>query len=540
MNRRGQILPLFAIVLVGIVAAMALAIDVTSAYSARQSYRTIADTAALAGAQDLTRTLDYVAARNDAEASLMKQLGVALTCTASSANPVTCTAAGTAFAIKIRTPLASDADCVSCDSERSVLVNFANPQFGVSFTRIFGIDHWNVASAAVAGREYGSTYALMTLRPPAAATIPGVRDINLAGNNTHVVITTGDVGTNANMVYSGAGAMLFLDPGYSMRYFDPILPPQWSSPPDPIGKKLNALILDPNYFGVSGPGSPSSSGSPATYANKAAALDATGGLPSATCMSIVTTYIANPLSGPPTGYDITVGSGANAQPVVPRDGLGAIDWTAINCYKQGVYNFKLQDNNKELTVLEPGLYFFNQGITVQSSLIGGYQASSPGVALVFPATELFKNRNGLIALNGGSKLAAGGSEATPAFDYAGNLVQTNTTPPLVITLIVQRDSRCTPVYPFPSSCANVVENANKAIDLSGGSALYLAGVQYGPSDNMSFSGGSSGNGYVGQIVAWTVTYTGQATLNQEGVPALAANVLRLDGACTVVGVVCNP
>jgi len=47
-DARGQILPLFALMLVGIFAIAALAIDVSSAYSARQFYRTAADAAALA------------------------------------------------------------------------------------------------------------------------------------------------------------------------------------------------------------------------------------------------------------------------------------------------------------------------------------------------------------------------------------------------------------------------------------------------------------------------------------------------------------
>lgn len=549
MNRTtGQILPLFAGIAIGIVAIMALAIDVTSAYSARQSYRTMADAAALAGAQDLTRTLNYVLARTDAVASIQKQLGIAPVCSAATANPVTCTVPGTPYNVTIRTPLGSDADCVSCDSTRSVLVLFANPQFGVSFTRIFGIDHWNVTSAAVAGREYGAAYALMTLRPPKAPTIPGTRDINLTGANTRVVISKGDVGTNANMVYGSMTALLSLDPGYQMRYYDPS-GPGWQppTPANPVGHKITSLILDPNYFGATGSGTPSSSGSPGTYGNnstgRAAALDGIGSTPSAACKLIVNTYVANPATGPGTGYDITVGNGANAQPVVPRDTLGAIEWSKVRCYKEGVYNFQLTDGNKDLTILEPGLYFFNEGITTQSSLIGGYQAGSPGVTLVFQAgmNNAFKNTNGLVAMNGGSKLAgATGSEALPARDYAGNPIQTNTTPALVITIVVARDSRCSPILPFPPDCNPGVETSDSAVFLNGGGDLYIAGVQYGPSDNMTFAGGSSGNGYIGQVVSWTVTYTGQATLRQEGNPAIAANVLRLDAACTVTGTVCNP
>ena len=52
-NERGQILPLFAILLIGLFAIAALAVDVSGTYAARQAYRTTADAASLAGAQDL-------------------------------------------------------------------------------------------------------------------------------------------------------------------------------------------------------------------------------------------------------------------------------------------------------------------------------------------------------------------------------------------------------------------------------------------------------------------------------------------------------
>ena len=104
----------------------------------------------------------------------------------------------------------------------------------------------------------------------------------------------------------------------------------------------------------------------------------------------------------------------------------------------------------------------------------------------------------------------------------------------------QRDTRCTPVWPFPSACDNTAENQNDAIDLSGGSALYLAGVQYGPSDNMKIAGNTSSGGYVGQIIAWTVFYTGGSTIRQDGPNGPDLGILRLDAACTAPGTACNP
>jgi hypothetical protein len=535
-NERGQVLPIFALTLVAIIGMMALAIDVTSAYSARQAYRTVADAAALAGAQDLQQNLsrtigsiEYGKARADAIRSVEQQTGAAATCV-TAGNQADCTLAGRPFRFLVRAPI-NPGDCATCDYRRSVFVNFTNPEFELSFARVLGLGKYNVGVGSVAGLNFSQSYALVTLRPPSADSLPGVRDIEVNGNNTHVFIREGDVGSNANMVYSGSDARLYLDPGYGMYYYDPFHGPLWRLN-DPPGTKLTSLIEDPDYFPSSSTGAPSSSGGTA-FPNRAAALDGVVGTPSAACQTIVNTYI----SGDP-GYDVAIGP----KTVVPRLAGGAIDWSHVFCYRPGVYSFELIDNTSDLSVLEPGLYFFNQGIDLQGSLIGGYQQGSEGVALVFPRDEIFKNRNTvMVSLNAGTKLgSSGGREARPALDYSGSPIQTNSTPPTIITLIVQRDNECIPVLPFPSGCTNAREGQDGAIDLSGGSGLYLAGVQYAPSDNVKIAGGTSSDGYVGQIVAWTVFYTGNSTINQQGSSNPGPGLLRLDAACTTPGTPCNP
>jgi hypothetical protein len=212
----------------------------------------------------------------------------------------------------------------------------------------------------------------------------------------------------------------------------------------------------------------------------------------------------------------------------------------INCYRPGIYNVQLTDANNELTVLEPGLYFFKQGIALQSNLVGGYQPSSSGVALVFPQDQLFKNNNtGLVALNAGTRVgSSSGVEATAALAYDGTTpIVTNTSPAVLMTLMVEWDSRCTVTQPYPNPCD---DNHNKTIKLNGGSSLYLAGVQYAPSDNAAVAGNNTGVGYVGQIVAWTVTYSGGSTLSQEFRGSAANGLIRLDGACTAPGTPCAP
>jgi Flp pilus assembly protein TadG len=558
MNRqRGQVLPLFALMLVALFGIAGLAVDVSSGYSARQGYRTASDAAALAGAQNLqtgaTRAVgapDRKNARTDALESLKNAFGAQGT-SGAACNPNddvvqinNCQLKGTPIFVSIKTPSPTCAQVATCNPNHAVQVTVSNPTFQLSFSRVLGVDHWNVATTSVAGLGFSASYALVTLRPPSADSVPGVRDIEINGG-TQVVVHQGDVGSNANMIYGGAGSgsRLIVDaPDYAMYYYDPFHGPLWTppSPPDPPGTKIGNLILDPGYI------IPSSAGG-TPYASKAAALDGTLSMPSAACQSIVNTY----LSGDP-GYDVVVdnGGGGGSKSVIPKVAGGAIDWSHVFCYKPGVYSFSLTDNNSDLSILEPGLYVFNQGIGgsgsggINGSLVGGYQAGSQGVALEFPRDEQFKGRNAvMVSLNAGTKLGSpSGTEATAAHDYSTpfNLVETNTNPRLLMTLMVQRDSKCTPVLPFPSACDNTEENQNDAIDLSGGSALYLAGVQFGPSDNMKIAGNTSSGGYVGQIVAWTVFYTGGSTIRQDGPTGPHLGILRLDAACTAPGTPCNP
>ena len=86
---------------------------------------------------------------------------------------------------------------------RSVQVNFGHPSFSLTFARALGLGQWRVAVTAVAGLEFSHSYAIFALRPPSSPAIPGVRSLAVNGNGTHVIVSKGDVGTNANMTYSG-------------------------------------------------------------------------------------------------------------------------------------------------------------------------------------------------------------------------------------------------------------------------------------------------------------------------------------------------
>lgn len=524
-EQEGQILVLFAAFLILMTAMAAVAIDVSSVYAARRAYRTAADASALAGAQELQKNVshavgpdEYQNARDLAAKAIGDQLGGAPDCRTVTTTTDSCAFTGTPYSATIRTPI-NTGECVSCAPDRSVQVTVENPTFAVSFARLFGVNSYDVSVDAVAGLSFDHSYAIETLRPPqplGASSGWDVRDIRVDGG-THVFVSRGDVGTNSNMDYAGTNSSVQVEAGYGMYYYDPYNGPEWDG--NPVGQKLPALIPDPGYYipqrTTSTPGG--------TVTRPAASV---------ACKAMVDALWAD----------------AHYKPLVPTDHSGStIEYTMVDCYSNGIYapapNGPMAGvDNGRLGILEPGVYFFDGKFTVNGSLVGGYTASSEGVALVFKQTGLLKNRTGgsgvnAVVLNAGSRYGnSAGVEAGPAI-FNGVPVQTNTDPALNLTVMVTPDTNCRISDNYPPLCD---DQHNFTINLAGGTSLYLAGVQYAPSDNSTISGGSDGNGYVGQIISWTIFYTGNSNIHQLGPDSQGPGLLRLDGACTAPGTPCAP
>jgi Putative Flp pilus-assembly TadE/G-like len=570
-GRRGQVVPLFALFLVVLLGFAALAIDVSGAYSARRAYRAIADAASLAGAQDLqvpgSRTVTATErriARQHAMDSVRNQLGSTGTlpsaCTPGSpAYDVditdACVLPGTAYHVSIRAGSYAGQPqpivCVTCDPARSVQVGLRNAEYQLSFARVLGQSTWNVGIVSVAGLGFAKSYAIVTLRPPkATGSTFNVNDIVLNSNGTVVNVRSGDVGSNANMDYSGTGAVLNLDSGYGMYYFDPYFAPQWypsaPKPPAQIVQQLTQLIQDPNYRYPSMAGAPTFDDARASNHAAEAAVERADADP--TCLTLA------------QSIDATKYTFMTTQLTTPDK---------IYCYNPGIYlsgtgsaNATLTVATDDLAILRPGAYYLQSGMQVRGRLVGGFAPASAGVALMFDETGpgncgtcvLDGNNAQTFALNAGTKFPPGtaGTAATAAIDWSGVPVLTSgalsPNPPILMTLLVRKDTNgaggtqacIVPTStPFiePSACQ---DTKNQTISIQGTGQLDVEGVQYAPSDNIVLAGSSDGNGTVGQIISWTLTYSGGTTLNQEGTGTQGPGTLRLDAACTAPGTPCNP
>lgn len=539
-SERGQVLVIAAAAFIGLLGLAALAVDVSFVFSTQRYEQAVGDAASLAGAQELQQTgnrglgaTEYNNARTTAMQNLVDQLaspgGPLPACTPGGPGgsvPYTadvngCNIPGTPYRVSIKAP---SAYCLSsgCDPQRSILVSITRVQLPTFFANLFGQHGWNVSRASVAGIQFGGKYSVVTLRPPKPANNldQNQANINVKSNNLLLQVLKGDIGTNTNLVIGGSGATVQLDPGFSVYHYD--IYEAWTPPPP--GIPITKLIQDPKYRipletdGVA----------PPRYVNS----DLSDARDTAANCALEQAKV-------PVEYTV---QGTPIKNMAP---------TNVTCYKAGIYTQNLSDSmNTHAILLEPGVYFFDAGLTLGlGALAGGYVGGQPGVALVFNecnATQcIFKGNNTpVIALNAGSKfLNSSGQEATAAIGFDGNPVQTNTgrkPHEVLLTLIVRKDPGCVVVPIDPPGC---IETGDNTLNIAGGGNLYVAGAQYAPTDNVSISGGSTGVGYVGEIVAWTLKYTGGTVITQEFAGNIPLGVLRLDQACTgtdVRNAICYP
>jgi len=520
-----------ALSLTALLGFSALVVDIGMLLNAQQVHRSTADTAALAGIQEMQinglRGINNAAreeARYAAVANVRDRTGATgmPTCAVGgaptsdsdtdgkpgyAADVRNCAMPGTDYIVSA---LAPSPLCAHCEPDRSVMVEVQSdiPTF---LAGLFGRDGWTVRKTSVATITYKADFAVLTLRPPKANASTNAEDVSLNGSGTRLRVSIGDIGTNTNMVLTG-GAQVQVDEGYTAHHYDAL--PAWTQPPP--AKKLIKLISDPNH------NYPSRTGA-ATYKNLVAAR-----MTDAECNSARASV--------PSQYKWG-GVSISALPDVKK----------IQCLKPGIYNFMPIASNQDMILFAPGVYFLDQGLRVRSVAIGGYVGGQPGVTLLFQQTggKLDANNAEAFALNAGARFDGGtGAEATWALAPNGNRVETGGELNLVITLMVTKDANCVPVQPYPPACN---DNANNALSMAGGGKLYLAGVQYAPTDNIKFSGGSTGEGQAGRIVAWTVSYSGGTQMNQQYPGEREGNgILRLDAACTganatgMSNALCNP
>jgi hypothetical protein len=554
----GQILVLAALLMVILIGITGLAIDVSAAYVADRWQRSVADAASLAGGQDLqtpgSRALptdpDRLRARSHAMDVLVSELGATSTPSTAVGSPCLapggCPLPGTPYVVAIRTPSPSYVDCIPDSPQgasRCIQVSVRQPAFGLTFGRIFGQNNWTVNATSVAGVVQARQYGIVTLRPPdPRGGTQNQKDLFVTGGSK-VVVGQADVATNTNLVCSGIDSEVQLDlpDGFAVYHFDPT--PAWFTgsgrclnPPPNV--PLTSPVDDPKYP------IPQRVAATPTFLTEADAIDS-----SSNCA-------AQQLLIPEEYKELATNQKLNDPAVA-----------TVTCFKPGIYKFTLEAKDPSsglpnAVLLEPGVYFFDYGVRVQSSLIGGFVRESPGVALVFkeaknssgdPGQFTTTNNTSLLALNmgdaycpgpAGTVCPAGRKWASPAEspNPAGGppvLVQTPAPNSVLLSVMVLPDPTCLvgTTAPQPPNCK---ETENKTLSLTGGGNIFLAGVQYAPSDNATLTGNAGQKAEIGAFWSWTVEFKGGTAFNLASSIPEKAGVLRLDLACSPSVSVCNP
>jgi hypothetical protein len=534
----GQILVLAALLMVILIGITGLAIDVSAAYMADRFQRAVADAAALAGGQDLqipgSKALpgatQYQSARTHAMEILVTELRATSTPSVSAGSPCLtptgCPLPGTAYEVALRTN--PSPSCVDCNPFRAIQVTIRQPAFGLTFARIFGQSSWVVSTTSVAGIVQNRQYGLVTLRPPrprANGSDANEQDIHVTGGS-RVQIDNADIGTNSNLIVDGSNSAVLLQnpaaPGpytYFVWHYDTYQ--AWSG--QPPGSQLTSPIEDPDYpipQRIAVPSTPVY-----TAANLSdAMLGGTAG--SAGCQT--------EMAKVPAQYKV---GGTSIKNMLP---------SRVTCYKPGIYTKELANSkNNEAVLLTPGVYFLDKGLDVSAVLVGGYVGNSAGVAIVLPACPgntcpaFTGNNSPSVALNFGDAYQNSSGQRATAAAWNGGFVVTGGVPSTLMSILVEPDQSCL-APPFPTlEPSNSCSNRQPQLKLPGGGALALAGIQYAPTDNTQVTGNSPQTGVLGQIISWTIVFSGSSTLSLEAVVGDTSGILRLDPACSPTVNVCN-
>jgi hypothetical protein len=218
-SERGQILVLFAFVLIALLLVSALAVDYGGWLLARRGYQNAADEAAIAGAYLLTSQISdqcsatqpskNVCAREAAWTSLKQHLnlGVNPATQAAFIGDVPYTEAG--YTIWVASP-PSDAGAAYpgfASSLKTIFVRVDRVQ-QANISRIIGATP-TVGAWATAGR-IPQNFAIVTLCGPPDCRTPNGEDLKVAGTGSTLILLKGDIGSNSFAKTSGNSAAIAL------------------------------------------------------------------------------------------------------------------------------------------------------------------------------------------------------------------------------------------------------------------------------------------------------------------------------------------
>lgn len=556
-GERGQVLVLTALFLVVLLVAAALTIDYGSWLSTKRNFQSVADAAALAGTAKLPPIATAAATNADRDAAAAEALVYLNDHFAWGHDRTWAEAAVAAGARNNRKPLVvtsgTDTYCVwvwtptptSSDTSQSapgsapclpspggsiysgnfqgqgtkVFVGVSSPRSSY-FAGVAGIGSEVVSTVAVAGGSH-TNYAVIALKPRLGN--PDTQlGIKIVGGST-LNVPVGDVGGNYSLDFGGSNAkIVFPDPALDQAVL--VEEPgtiSWSSgsvqvgtqlcqPPDTTGplcpQQLEDYpIPDPGYFA---PTPSYCSGSPLSQQCQEPAASGTqdwpglGALAAAYPGCSASDINKGNITCLPAG-NATLYPGKYNNVVVP---IGTNLTLSPTCYpadtdciakgRGGVFYFRHSQPGGQ-----SGLSVSNGGNVSGCGVLLIFDPDESGSALQFKAA----GSNTTVNLNGGPGCTMHYDPRHPGSGtdfkwYGFNQPYTN---PVSMWVRPNRNG-----YDLTST-----NNGSNVITFDGNATVNENGAIYAPEDNTKISGGGGGSG-VGQIVSWTITYTGGTTINE--------------------------
>jgi len=469
-SSRGQVLVLFALFLVVLVGAAGLAVDYSSWLVARRNYQNVADQAALAGAPWLAKGAMQAAcsgsgliakqtcARTAAWKALHDQLGVAYPpnyTTQDLANVTVTAGDGSAYQIWVTTPpntgLGYTGKYAGDTQKIWVQVQRPSPAY---FSRIFGLTDATITATATAGNAL-NRWAVITLCRDTDPNRPQCRNSDAQ-----------------DIKVSGTNTVLRIIDGDAGGNFHAVVDggAQIQLPPESDGTNNYLYLIDPSHqTGGSWSAGEINDGS----GNLLAPLT----LPD---------YIQDP--GYPEGTYPTI---QQAAVNVPNNGSQTIDPGAYGTIKVG--------NNGTLN-LNPGVYYIRQKLDLNQGTV----TTGDRVTIVMNADTVFAMGSGATM-----RLNLGSGTPIPPQPIPPQWTTPSGTP--ISLYLVPRHAGTNPLKPTGTTISG---GETSIVNWTSGATLEWAGYVYGPADNMTLTG-QPGNNNIGQLVCWTVKFSGGATFIQK-------------------------
>lgn len=555
-RERGQVLVITALFLVVLLLAGALAIDYSSWLVARRDYQAVVDAAALAGAAELPApgvaavgSTDRQNAAVEAIVYLSDHLGWGITRGTAASNvgqflnqSAPYVPNGSGYCVWIWTPVppaatptSADAQCEPNSSTLYAPATFAGDGHKV-FVRVqslrpaflggvAGIKNELVSAIAVGGGA-ASNFAVISLKTRLGSP-DNVLGLTINGNTTSLTVPIGNVGGNYSATCDSAsntGAITFPNSTLDQEIDVNEPPPTASCTNSNItGGTIMQLtdypIPDPAYFvpqpswctGAYGGQCQEPGGSGTTAWPSAPSFIypacATGSDPSdnkiTNCTGAFTVY--------PGKYEyISIPNGATAtlSPNCYGDTKDLIldsthttpDSNCINNGRAGVYYFNSTAANAGINVNNGGTL---QGCGVLAIFDPNESGGSGKMQFNVSGSDAVVDLNDSHVPGGCSMKYDNGISVTGSTNYAWYGYNAPFQNPVSVWVRPNGDG-----YNMTGS-----NNGSHVVQVTAGATLFEGGAIYGPQDNTAISGGPDGSG-VGQIVAWTITYSGGTDITE--------------------------